>query len=106
MIDGWGSLLTSFMSPTASTTTWTNVALWQPVHHVDREQEALATIRFAEEMIHGDPSTAADAKGITPPECSYPSDVDRDRGGALDEAPIMQQALRRSKTTIEWHEGA
>lgn len=52
------------------------------------------------------PSMAADAQRNMPPKCSYPSDVDRDRGGALDEAPIMQQALRRSKTTIEWHEGA
>ena len=44
-----------------------DVALGQLVHHVDREQEALATIRFAEEMDHLDPSTAADADGITPP---------------------------------------
>lgn len=37
-----------------------DVALGQPVHYVDRYKEALATIRFAEELSHGDHSTVTD----------------------------------------------
>ncbi|MFY7820114.1 MAG: transposase, partial [Rhodoluna sp.] len=53
--------------------------LEQPLPHVDREQEALEAIRFAEKIGHGVSSRATDNNGFTPSLSRQPRENRPDR---------------------------